>query len=243
MSDDTPYGTLTVQGVDVATTSDLDLDSGRTQMPGLRLWGHRIILDGDDGVSCEECDMSEEVPDLLQMSSGFREVVYKLYILGKFKNTRCEPEYETDQSVLHTRTTNTSDTDTVQFQTGGQYRIDVGDGEVVTDGNVIYQSTSSDYHAGDMLTHRESLELQAEWEDQQKQSSMKDMADSFSSLSDTMGDMQMMTSPQTHKDLQRDAGLDTGSATNTSVQMDADVDDKSAKEKFAAALCEKAGIR
>lgn len=234
MSDDSPYGKLTVQGVDVATTRDIDLSKGRTQLPGIRLWGHRINLADSDGIECEECEMREEVPDLLQQSSGFREVVYKLYILGKFKNTRCEPEFETDQSVLNTRTTTTTSGDTVDFQTGGQYRVDVGDGEVVTDGTTIYQSTSDQYRAGDILTHDQSLKLRAEWEKQQNRSSMKDMGASFNSLSNTMSDM---------SDTLDSAGVDTSSSTNTSVQIEGDVDDKSAKERFASALCEKAGLR
>lgn len=89
------------------TMKDLGImkdDRGRTQMPGVRLWGHRINLAGGDGISCEECEMSEEIPDLLQMTSGFRQVLWKMYILGQFKHTSCKPEYETDNSVLHTTT-------------------------------------------------------------------------------------------------------------------------------------------
>ena len=205
----------------------LKSDRGRTQLPGIRLWGHRINLSGDDGISCEECEMEEEVPEILQMSSGFREVVYKLYILGKFKNTRCEPEFETDNSVLH---------DNVTVTTTGSHKLKLDDGYVIADGGAIIDSTSPRYSAGEMLTDKQWMQV--------VQEAQSGDAVTIGDVSSAMSDMTMMTSPQTHDDLKKDAGISTSSSssTNTSVQMEADVDE-STKEKLARKLCEKAGIR
>jgi len=239
---------IQIQGVDVAV-ADNDM-RGRTQFPGVRLWGHRINLSGEDGIECEECEMREEIPDILQMSSGFREVVYKLYILGKFKNTRCEPEYETDQSVLNDRTTNVGyDPNKVHWTTTtSTQKLKLDDGYVIADGGIIHKSTSDRYTAGDMLTDKQWMQLVQEAQPDtvslgDVSDSISDMGDSMSKAGGAMSDMTMMVDKSTHEDLQKDAGISHRSSTNTSVQMDTDVDDKSAKERFAAALCEKAGIR
>jgi len=168
-------------GVNITTsdgrvkTADMDDAIGTLDkdVPGIRLWNHRIVLDGDSSIKCEECEMEEEIPELLEMTNGFRQVVYKMYLLGKFKDTSCKVQFETDNSVLNDNTTNvgytttTNGSDSVDFQKGGQYRVDVGDGEVITDGTVIYQSTSSKYDVGDLLTHHESLKLQKKWSEKQ----------------------------------------------------------------------------
>ena len=152
-------------GVNITTsdgrvkTADMDDAIGTLDkdVPGIRLWNHRIVLDGDSSIKCEECEMEEEIPELLEMTNGFRQVVYKMYLLGKFKDTSCKVQFETDNSVLNhnTKTTN------------GAYCVDVGDGEVVTDGTIIHKSTSSKYDVGDLLTHNESLELQKKWSEKQ----------------------------------------------------------------------------
>ena len=38
------------------------------------------------------------------------------------------------------------------FQNGSVMEVDVKNGSVVTDGRVIHESTSPDYHAGDMVS-------------------------------------------------------------------------------------------
>lgn len=69
------------------------------------MYGHSLTVN-DDGVSCTVCDESIDVPEIFQESSGFNQVVYKLYIFGQFKNMSCEHEYEQDNSILHTDDTN-----------------------------------------------------------------------------------------------------------------------------------------
>lgn len=135
-------------GKDLAQKSDLNLTAGRTQFPGVRLWGHRLSLGST--IECQECEMSEEVPPLLQESSAFREVVYKLYLLGKFKHTHCQQQHETDNSSLHTRTTNIG---------GSLVKMEIDDGSVITDGAIIYESTSDQYYAGDMLTEQQYMDI------------------------------------------------------------------------------------
>lgn len=134
------------------TMQDLDMLKSDLDVPGLRLWGHRIVLDGGESIECEECKMEEEVPEILQMSNGFRQAVYKLYILGKFKHTQCEPDFETDNSTLHTRDVKNKEPDYVSMQNNSVMKMGLDDGDILTDGRVIFESTSDQYYAGDMLT-------------------------------------------------------------------------------------------
>jgi hypothetical protein len=184
--------------------------------------------------------MEEELPELLQMTSGFREVVYRMYLLGKFKHSRCEPTFEEDNSILHKDSTNVGfDPNKVHWTDNGTRTtrtIDVGDGEVITDGTVIYDSTSDDYYTGDLLTHEQSLKLRAEWEDQQQQK-MTDAAPpmdySIGSMSTTSG------SPPSSIDGVRDN-------KSFDVDVDDDLDEEeqqSLKERFASKLCEAKGLR
>lgn len=231
---------MTYKGIDVATSSDL---IGEAKLPGVRLWGHRINLSGEDGIECEECEMREEIPDILQMSSGFREVIYKLYILGKFKNTRCEPEFETDQSVLNHNVTSGGHTTTT---TNTKHKIKLDDGYVIAGGGTIYESSSPRYTTGQMLTDREWMNLvqEAGPDINSLSDSISDMGDSMRSAGHSIGDMTMTVDKSTHEDLKKDASWsDPRSSTNTSVQIEGDVDEKSMKEKFASALCERAGLR
>ena len=78
-----------------------DSDPIGTVIPGLDLWGHTLTLSGDDGIECQSCDMEESIPELVQMSGGFREVIYKMYILSKFKRERCSSTFKRDDSVLN----------------------------------------------------------------------------------------------------------------------------------------------
>lgn len=73
--------------------------------PGIRLWGHSIILEGDTGIKCKACEKEEEIPELLSMSSGFREVVYKMYVLGKFREESCSPDPDEIDEMLNKRDT------------------------------------------------------------------------------------------------------------------------------------------
>lgn len=64
------------------------------------LYGH-VIRFGDDGtISCLNCGMEKNVPQLLQESTGFREVVFKIHIISKFKEEECLPEQEDVEDLL-----------------------------------------------------------------------------------------------------------------------------------------------
>jgi len=143
----------------------LNVDSGRTMTPGIELWGHQLSLDGGSSFECEYCEMEESVPELVQMSSGFREVAYKLYILGRFRSEECVPKFEADRSVLRDNTTNVGyDPNSVHWTDSGQHimQFDLPDGYVVTDGSMVHESTSSQYYAGDVITDKEYVKLSNE---------------------------------------------------------------------------------
>jgi len=55
--------------------------------PYIRMWGHAISIDNEK-ISCYKCGKTEEIPDILSNDS-FRDAVYKMYILGGFKNDGC----------------------------------------------------------------------------------------------------------------------------------------------------------
>jgi len=104
------YGNSSVPGVSITTSRDILEKENMQQMKDLGLveedsyqWSHNLKPIGSNSIKCSHCGMEEEIPELVQRSTGFRTVVYKLYILGKFKNARCEGKYETDHSVLNTR--------------------------------------------------------------------------------------------------------------------------------------------
>jgi hypothetical protein len=52
--------------------------------------GHNIAIDGTNSFECEHCDETKSVPDLIEQSAGFRQVLYKLYIIGQFSDTDCD---------------------------------------------------------------------------------------------------------------------------------------------------------
>jgi hypothetical protein len=139
--------------------------SPRYTGPGVRLWGHRIILSGEALISCEECEMEEEVPELLQMSSGFREVLYKLYILGKFKNTRCDSlnglpagEGITDKSGKNGAPP--YNRDKVHWSSGSNtYKCNFDDGQVIFGDGTVIKSTSNKFSAGDTLSQHQMTQM------------------------------------------------------------------------------------
>lgn len=228
------YGTLTTgTGDAIGKVSDLKV-TGEATIPGVRLWGHRINLAADDGIKCEECEMQEELPELMQMTNGFREVIYKMYVLGKFRQETCKPEFESDHSVIPDRTRHVgydpSKVHWVDDNTGTYTRkLKLDNGYVITDGGVIYESTSPDYHTGDMVTDKEWMQMVRDAQDTGRTS---------------IGDMSMMVGPDMHDDLRQDAGMsvDKSATTNITADFDDGKVDESMKEKFARKLCEKTGL-
>lgn len=245
---DFPGVTVTTNG-NVQQMKDLgmmktDDDAIGTTIPGIRLWGHRIILNGESGIKCEECEMEEEIPDLLQMTNGFREVVYKMYILGKFKNTRCEPEFETDQSVLNHDVTNIgynpnkvhwTDTTTKNGrsldQSVSQYvpqntRIALGGEEWEHDGH-------GHWHSHDSGTIMSSGEMRNKFGDRFDMTLGGSMAGATTSHH-SIGDVSMGGG------IDKDAGAPPSKTVGTGgVDVDADLSEEekdSLKDKFVSAL-------
>jgi len=102
------------------------------------------------------------VPDIFQSSTDFNQIVYQLLILSHFKEEECpEPAFEiedlpdptsggrNDRDWPPAQSPGVGD---VMFQNGSVMEVDVKNGSVVTDGRVIHESTSPDYHAGDMVS-------------------------------------------------------------------------------------------
>lgn len=118
-------------GVDVTTPSktvgvagDVNVDNIQTEIPGIDIYGHKILIK-DNGLECLECEMEESIPEVFLKSSGFYEVVYKLYIFGKFKHSRCEASFEQDNSILNHDKTNVGyDPNRVHWVGGDTYTTD-----------------------------------------------------------------------------------------------------------------------
>lgn len=103
----TNYGQGAVPGSVTITGSPGVQTEIQSSVPGIQLWGHSIVISGERGIKCELCDQEEELPELLEMSSGFREVVYKMYVLGKFKKSSCSPDPENIEEIIEDLDKNT----------------------------------------------------------------------------------------------------------------------------------------
>lgn len=55
----------------------------------INLNDHRILFDDLSTVTCKDCDEEHKIPQIIRESSGFTEVVYRLYLVGKVANTSC----------------------------------------------------------------------------------------------------------------------------------------------------------
>ena len=102
-------------------------------------WGHNLKPIGGSSIKCSHCEVEEEIPELIQRSTGFRTVVYKLYVLGKFKNTTCRPK-RMDHDVTNTRDIHVTTTKNTEITVDGkQYKYagnnvwtDMDDGAEIT---------------------------------------------------------------------------------------------------------------
>lgn len=228
------YGNSSVPGVNVQTTggtiaSGMDDPIGKAG-PTISLWGHNLILDGGSSVKCSVCEKEEEIPELLQMSSGFREVIYKMYILGQFRQATCEPEFEFDSGVLHTKTSN-----------GDYIEVGYGDGRIATDGTYVLHSTCRDFDEGDVLTERQSLALRKRWEKQQQKKKARP-----SYKPHGLGDFTTPTFTNKSSTPDSSAITTTSTKTHDTISKNVDLDEdaeKSIKERFAAKLCEAKNLR
>lgn len=55
------------------------------------VFGHSIIF-RDGTIECMDCDMEEDIPEIIRSGSGEREALYKMYLFSKFLEVRCIPE-------------------------------------------------------------------------------------------------------------------------------------------------------
>lgn len=80
--------------------------------------GHNITA-SSTSVECVVCDMEEAVPELILDSAGFRQVVYKLFLWGKFKSEKCKREKSIREAIsyedLDPYTNRTPDKDSIYW--------------------------------------------------------------------------------------------------------------------------------
>lgn len=76
----------------------------------LHAWGHTFLV-GDEEIQCVSCEMSFEIPQILEQSSPFTACVYKFYLLGKFKGVPCDSEPRMAPPNQHTDPTPTTTPD------------------------------------------------------------------------------------------------------------------------------------
>ena len=95
-------------GLDPTTSinTDMSVDNITINEDFIELWGHDIIInkDGDSHtMKCDACEKEESVPEILTMSSGFRETLYKLYIFAEFKHDSCKSKGERIEDIMKDR--------------------------------------------------------------------------------------------------------------------------------------------
>ena len=217
------YGNSSVPGVSITTRDILEKENIQ-QVKDLGLveedsyqWSHNLKPIGSNSIKCSHCEMEEEIPELIQRSTGFRTVVYKLYVLGKFKNTRCTGKYETDHSVLNTRDTHVTTTKGTEIKVDGQRYTYAG-------GNEWLNMSNGSSIRTDHLVMEHGHEVMDKMPPHMVQSIGVDIA----------------SQPQFHTPDLSSAGVDTSSDTTT---VNIDAKNMSIREKAAKKLCDKAGIR
>lgn len=185
--DDTPPSSA-AGGIDWTTDSTvqgtLTFDNGssiETQPVRISLGGHSIEFNDDfTEFECTTCGTEFEVPDIFQASSGFRQAVYQLYIFGHYRHNECPGPQQTDlEDILDDfddggntqwppTTTPPADPNKIYWQDPNTiWRVDTGNGDVVTNGEVIYESTDPNYYAGDMVTEKDFLDFKTNGDFQQ----------------------------------------------------------------------------
>jgi len=190
ISDQTPPSSA-AGGIDWATNQSdpigtLTFDNGssidthvRSAAQSLAVGGHSISYNDDfTEFECTTCGTEFAVPDIFQASSGFRQAVYQLYIIGHYRHNECPgPEEKDLDDILDDlddngnttppnwppTTTPPADPNRIYWQDPNTvWRVDTGNGTVTTDGGLVFDSTDPDYYAGDMLTEKDFMELHSD---------------------------------------------------------------------------------
>jgi hypothetical protein len=63
----------------------------------ISLYKHVVAVDDGMPIECEECGLSLDTPDIIEQSSGFVEVLYKLHIFGELKEESCSSRSVPDE--------------------------------------------------------------------------------------------------------------------------------------------------
>lgn len=168
----------------------------------IHVGSHKVSFSERDTLSCEMCDIEMTVPVILLESSGFTEVVYRLYLLGQFKEQPCQSPLENGEYIEYingnTITHSTSSGDT-SYTTNNTISIPTENGRVLTNGDVVIDSTDSDYTAGDKLMGTDYHKLSSKSARHQKDSSndTTDTTDATDTTDSTDSDTSILDSIRT----------------------------------------------
>jgi len=265
----TNYGQGAVPGL---TTTVSDKPGVKTEIqssvPGIQLWGHSIVLDGERGIKCHLCEQEEEIPELLEMSNGFREVVYKMYVLGKFRASSCSPDREDIEDIIEDLDRNTDkfttpntrhrvdpnrthfvDTTTTRGRTSAQ--SDTVDMYVPKGQRMMISGTPYTYHGdGTWINEDKNVPLgtvdliDKHGKEAKAHLPPEVVKEKEAMLKRRQDMMQQQTLDKVGIGDIQDAGVDTGSIqtdTVTDSSIDADATDLNAAEKLARGLQDKTG--
>lgn len=73
----------------IKTTSGDDVIGYLLQGQNSLIYGHRLQFN-HNSISCVSCDIEYEIPEIIQGTAGFRQVLYKLYLMEIFRSKMCE---------------------------------------------------------------------------------------------------------------------------------------------------------
>lgn len=80
--------------------------------PGTVMFGHSVIFN-EDSVKCSLCDVEKDVPEMLSMTKGYREALFRVYLAASFKEVDCDFESEIGGETFKQGPKTTTDSDFV----------------------------------------------------------------------------------------------------------------------------------
>ena len=134
---------ITVGDYDTDKMADSLMEDLGMKKEHITINGHSLRED-DDSVYCTACDEEYEIPQLLQESSGFNEVVYRLYVMGKFKESECQTFKSKVEHKVNPNKGNPLTGSNKPFQ----YRNNTTKTKLQTNGQVFMGPDGEKYHIG-----------------------------------------------------------------------------------------------
>ncbi len=78
----------------MSNRNNTDKQFGEPRLSLVEMWGHKPFMKEDGTIKCATCRFEAEIPTLFQETTGFREVLYKLYVYGQFKQVDCSRDID-----------------------------------------------------------------------------------------------------------------------------------------------------